>query len=226
MLYEQNIDTINSAVQARLDDLFEETNTPATVKEPEGNLTNYPLAELKSLVLSIDWEITEELLSDFLLQIDNLGILYKNDQIIMKFFKMLKALGKYIRARQSEAHPQAFNLLNSVFCGLEKMVTAQEMPDLDKQKLLSVELVKYKELQELISDSNRIKDKEAQKKASIIQNPKQLKNDWNIKSAKNFDQEMVLISSKQLNDAIEEIKNFVGSEINSLKEMLVSYQKI
>jgi hypothetical protein len=176
-------------------------------------------------VLSIDWEITEEVLSDFLIQIDNLGILYKDDQIIMKFLKMLRALGKYIKARQGEAHPNAFSLLDSVFLGLEKIVT-QDMLDLDKQKLFTAELGKYKELQGLISKSKRMKEKEAQYKASIIQNPKLLKNNWNINSARNLDQEMLSISSKQLNDAINEIKNYVHSEIENLKVMLDSYQKI
>ena len=226
MLDEQKNDIISSAVQERLDDLFEEDDTSASVRETDGDLTHYPLAELKSLVMSIDWEITEEVLSDFLIQIDNLGILYKDDQIIMKFFKMLKALGKYIKARQSDAHPNAFKLLESVFSRLEKMVNAQDMPDLDRQKLLTAELVKYKELQESISDSKRIKEKEAQNKSSIIQNQKLSKNNWNINSAGNLDQEMLSISSKQLTDAIDEIKKFVGSEINSLKEMLVSNQKI
>ena len=225
MLDEQKNDSISFAVQERLDDLFEENDTSASVKETDGELMHYPLAELKSLVLSIDWEITEEVLSDFLIQIDNLGILYKNDQIIMKFLKMLRALGKYIRAHQSEAHPNAFSLLDSVFCGLEKIGT-QGMLDLDKQKLFTAELRKYKELQGLISESKRIKEKEAQYKASMIHNPKQLSNNWNINSARNLDQEILSISSKQLNVALNEIKNFVHSEIENLKVMLVSYQKI
>ena len=225
MLDEQKNDSISFAVQERLDDLFEENDTSASVKETDGELMHYPLAELKSLVLSIDWEITEEVLSDFLIQIDNLGILYNYDQIIMKFLKMLRALGKYIRAHQSEAHPNAFSLLDSVFCGLEKIVT-QDMLDLDKQKLFTAELRKYKELQGQISQSKRIKEKEAQNQASMMQNPKLLKNNWNINSARNLDQEMLSISRKQLDDAIDEIKNYVHSEIENLKVMLVSYQKI
>ena len=225
MLDEQKNDRISFEVQERLNDLFEESDTSASVKEADGDLTHYPLAELKSLVLSIDWEITEEVLSDFLIQIDNLGILYKNDQIIMKFLKMLRALGKYIRAHQSQAHPNAFSLLDSVFCGLEKVVT-KDMLDLDKQKLITAKLRKYKELQGQISQSKRIKEKEAQYKASMIHNPKQISNNWNINSARNLDQEMLSISSKQLNDAINEIKIVIHSEIDKLKVMLDSYQKI
>jgi hypothetical protein len=108
---------------------------------------------------------------------------------------------------------------------LEKIVT-QDMSNLEKQKLFTTELGKYKELNGLISESKRIKEKEAQNKSSLIQNPKLLNNNWNINSARNLDQEMLSISSKQLNDAINEIKNYVRSEINNLKEILLSYQKI
>ena len=225
MFDEQKNDSISFAVQERLDDLFEENDTSASAKETDGELTHYPLAELKSLVLSIDWEITEGVLSDFLIQIDNLGILYKDDQIILKFLKMLRALGKYIKARQGEAHPNAFSLLDSVFSGLEKIGT-QDISNLDKQKLFKAELGKYKELHALINESKRIKEEEAQNKSSIIQNQKLSKNNWNINSARNLDQEMLSISSKQLNDAVDEIKKYVGYEINNLKEMLVSNQKI
>ena len=225
MLDEQKNESISFAVQERLDDLFEENDTSASVKETDEDLTHYPLAELKSLVLSIDWEITEEVLSDFLIQIDNLGILYKNDQIIMKLLKMLRALGKYIRAHQSQAHPNAFSLLDSVFCGLEKIVT-QDISNLDKQKFFKAELGKYKELQGLIYESKRIQEEEAKNKSSIIQNQKLSKNNWNINSARNLDQEMLSISSKQLNDAINEIKIVIHSEIDKLKVMLDSYQKI
>jgi len=226
MLNEQKNDSISLEIQKRPDDFFEETNPPKAIRKTEGNLTHCPLAELKSLVLSIDWEITEEVLSDFLIQIDSLGILYKNDQIILKFLKMLKSCGKYIMAHKSDAHPDAFNLLDSVFRKLERITITQDIPDLEKQKLLKSELGKYKELYELISESKRKKEKEAQKKVLMIQNKKKLENNWNINSAKNLDKEMILISKKQLNDAINEIKNYFHSEINNLMKMLVSHHKI
>ena len=99
---------------------------------------------------------------------DSLGILYKNEKVILKFLQILKVLGKYIKVGQSEAHPTAFKLLDSVFCGLEKIVITENMPDLDKQKLLQGELNKYKELRKLISESKSIKDKERQKEVSIL----------------------------------------------------------
>jgi len=199
MLDEQKNDTISSAIQARLDDLFEETNPPAAIPDPEGNATYYPLSELKSLVLSIDWEITEEVLSDFLIQTDNLGILYKNDKVILKFLQILKALGKYIKARQSQAHPNAFKLLDSVFCGLEKIVITKNMSDLDKER---------------------------QKEVSIFREPKLRQNNLIANTAESLDQKMVILSDKQLEDAINDIKHFIHSEIQGLTEKLVSNHNI
>jgi len=226
MLDEQKNDTISSAIQARLDDLFEETNPPAAIPDPEGNATYYPLSELKSLVLSIDWEITEEVLSDFLIQTDNLGILYKNDKVILKFLQILKALGKYIKARQSQAHPNAFKLLDSVFCGLEKIVITKNMSDLDKEKLFQGELTKYEELRKLISESKSIKDKERQKEVSIFREPKLRQNNLIANTAESLDQKMVILSDKQLEDAINDIKHFIHSEIQGLTEKLVSNHNI
>lgn len=221
MFGKQKNETINSAVQERLDYLFEKSDTPATIKEAGEDLTHYSLVKLKSLVLSIEWEITEKVLFDFFNQIDNLSVLYENDKIILKFLKMLEVLGKYLNAYQSNAHPHAFNLLYSVFCALEIIVTTQDMAGLDKQKLFTEELGKYKELQKLISESKRINVKGQQKKPSTFQVPKMMNNNLVVNSARNLDLGVVLISNKQLNDAINEIKNFVHSEFISLKEMLL-----
>lgn len=222
MIDERKNDSLSSAVQARLDDLFEETNTPTPILKPEENALDYQLNELKSLVLSIDWEITEEVLSDFLIHTDSLGILYKNDKVILKFLQILKVLGKYIKARQSEAHPTAFKLLDSVFCGLEKIVITKNMPDLDKQKLFQGELTKYKELRKLISESKSIKKKERQKEVSILGEPKIAQNNKIANTAESLGQKMIILSEKQLKDAINDIKHFIHIEIQGLKEQLGS----
>jgi hypothetical protein len=96
---------------------------------------------------------------------------------------------------------------------------------LDKQKLLNTELAKYKKLQRLIFESRGIKETEEQKEVSIIQNSKLLNDNWNINSAKNLEQKMILISGKKLNEAINEIKNYFHSEIKDLKKMIILYQK-
>ena len=148
--------------------------------------------------------------------------IYKNDKVIMKFLQILKVLGKYIKVGQSEAHPTAFKLLDSVFRGLEKIVITENMPDLDKQKLLQSELNKYKELRKLISESKSIKDKERQKEVSILGEPKIGQNNKITNTAESLGQKMIILSDKQLKGAINDIKHFIHSEIQGLKEKLGS----
>ena len=65
---------------------------------------DYPLAELKNLVLSIDWEITEEALAGLLVEIESLKNTYKNEKIILMFFQLLASLGQYIKTNRGNAH--------------------------------------------------------------------------------------------------------------------------
>ena len=94
------------------------------------------------------------------------------------------------------------------------------MPDLDKQKLLQGELNKYKELRKLISESKSIKDKERQKEVSILGEQKIAQNNKIANTAESLDQKMIVLSDKQLKDAINDIKHFIHIEIQGLKEKL------
>ena len=55
-----------------------------------------PVNNLKSIVLTIDWEISEEIITQFITEIDRLYAKFKNDEVLYKFvhrsFKILKNL--------------------------------------------------------------------------------------------------------------------------------------
>ena len=59
MVDPKNIDTLSSELETRLDDLFAENDIPMTEAQDKDPKDHYPLAELKNLILSIDWEITD-----------------------------------------------------------------------------------------------------------------------------------------------------------------------
>ena len=80
----------------------------ATLDEPDDERApdDYPLAELKNLVLSIDWEITDDALADFISQVNNLKVTYKNEKIVLMFLQLLGSLGVYIKTNRGNAHPK------------------------------------------------------------------------------------------------------------------------
>jgi len=129
------------------------TKKKTTEKNPtEKNPTEqYPLAELKNLILSIDWEITDEVLDNLLLQLKDLQSTYQHDKIATSFLQILNSLGSYIRTHRAKAHPKTFKILNSVFSSFDKVVLSKDMTGPAKKKILRAEMNRYKKLRTRIA---------------------------------------------------------------------------
>ncbi len=156
MVDPKDIDTLSSELENRLDDLFGE-NDIQLPDVPEKNLKeHYPLAELKNLILSIDWEITDEVLDNLIQQLKDLQLTYKHDKIVMKFLQILNSLGNYIKTHRAKAHPRTFKILNSVFASLDKVVLSKDMAEPAKKKILRAEMNRYKELRTQIAKSKTV----------------------------------------------------------------------
>jgi hypothetical protein len=150
---EDRKNTIDSQLQRRLDDLFREEDTPPPADEPGARelTAGYPLGELKNLILSIDWEITDDALSELLAQIRVLKTTFENDRIVVMFLQMLGSLGDYIKTYRAKAHPQTFRILNSIFARLDQVVVTDGMTESEKKRILRAELDKYNELRRIIA---------------------------------------------------------------------------
>ena len=130
----KDVDTLSTELENRLDDLFGDNNLAPSDAEENDIAAHYPLAELKNLILSIDWEITDEVLGKFLQQIKDLKLTYKHDKIVLTFLQILNSLGDYIKTNRAKSHPKTFKILNSVFSSLDKVVLSREMPETAKKR--------------------------------------------------------------------------------------------
>jgi len=219
-------------------EIFDLTEAAAEETDGERVTDDYPLAELKNLVLSIDWEITEEALTGLLSQIDSLKVTYKNEKIIFMFLQLLGSLGVYIKTNRGNAHPKTFKILNSAFSRLEEVVLSENMAESQKKKLLRTEMDKYKQLRSQVSKKKaanviRKKAMSAPKELeSLIKAPQQKKaaRPGPKVSGKAVMQSQLLEpgapqSLANLADAVEELKKFIHSELNALKQELRVLQK-
>ena len=220
------------------EEIFDLTDAAAEETDGERVPNDYPLAELKNLVLSIDWEITEEALTGLLSQIDSLKVIYKNEKIIFMFLQLLGSLGVYIKTNRGNAHPKTFKILNSAFSRLEEVVLSEDMAGSEKKKLLRTEMNKYKQLRDQVSKKKAAKviRKEAmsapKELESLIKAPQQKKaarpgSQVSGKAAmKNQPSDPSAPQSlANLADAVEELKKFIHSELNALKQELRVLQK-
>lgn len=194
---------LDSELESRLDELFRESEPPAASIAPKPAAAQ-PLEELKKTVLSIDWEITAEALASFQEQIRLLQTTYQRDKVISRFLLILGALGTYIQNSRSHVHPSTFTVLNSVFARLDEVVSTPAMPEARKRKLLLTEMAGYQQLREKIIQRRKPDRAPAAETGAAPRTPPVAGG----------------VTPEILAQAVHELKLFIRSELNRLKEEL------
>jgi hypothetical protein len=173
-------DALTEEVQSRLQDLFgEKEEAPASMEDEKISVPmeeeeapasgedsvapeDSPIRDLKSTILSIDWEISDELLNALIEEIEKLEDRYKNDKDLLLFLQLLGSVGKYIKKRKVNAHPGAIKVLNSVYNSLEQVLVSGSVTEAEKREKLLVQVEEFKKLKEQIAlkktDTPKTKD--------------------------------------------------------------------
>ncbi len=163
----------------RLDDFFEKDKASENPGEDKDyidpvDIENSIIKDLKSVILSLEWEITDQVMQKLGEEITNLEGQCKNDKIVVAFLQLLGSLGKYIRKKRADAHPDSIRLLHSVYENLEIALLSKKLTDTEKKKLLVSQVEQYKKLKEEIitaktsaPSQKRISDQPEEGKVSI-----------------------------------------------------------
>ena len=217
---------VDSELANRLDTLFDEDEGASL--GPSGETAD-PLEELKSLVMSIEWEITDDLMGRFVSQVESLKERYQEDRILVMFLQLLGSLGLYVKSNKAGAHPTAFRLLNSVYASFANAAKPGKISSSEKKKLLYIELNKYKELKEQIGLSRDAATKEpplGQERSPESSGPKV--DERNAQQASPTPPTIqpsaapqTYITPQQFDEAITSIKQFIQNEFKRLREALV-----
>ena len=235
MAHQNDEDTLSEELESRLDDLFGEDDKFSQGPVTEESTQDYPLSELKNLVLSIDWEITDEVLQKFIGQIKELKTTYKDDKINLTFLQILGSLGEYIKANRGKAHPKTFKILNSVFSQFDEVVLNEDMQEIEKKKILRAEMNKYKVLREQISQDKaskkkkkpaqaaepaKLKKKAASPQLEVASTPMAEKATSKPAQAVQHPAADDNAFAEQIAHAVEDIKRFIQAELKMLREEL------
>jgi len=169
---------LNEEVSSRLDELFggggddeapmpdaSDMSAKESSKEEATNIEGpraqaksgeaTPIDNLKALVFSIDWEITDKTMDEFLQEVRHLKVKYQDDRIYLLFLKLHESLGKYIKARKARAHPDAIKLVTSVYKKFQKALLSPELSEAEKKKIIAGEVKKYKRFKQRILSQER-----------------------------------------------------------------------
>lgn len=219
-------------VESRLDELFtEEENIMGDSADESDSSSQNKLRDLEAVILSIDWEINDDILTCLLDQINALKEEYKNDRLKLLFLQLLETLGKYIKINKVNAHPNSIKLLTSVFQSFEKVVDDSTMPNSKQKEILQTEVKRFKELKEQIS--NKRTQYEASEKRKMP--PKQKKSELNHKLEAELESveplEHTAFADKNFRESeefvavLEEIKTVIQTEFKALRTELRQWRK-
>ena len=147
---DKNDGTVTDEVQSRLDDLFGEGGKASVSIEDSAVPEDFPLSNLKAIVLSVDWEIDDEVMDRFVEEIGKLETVYNYDKTLLSFFRLLGSVGKYIKTRKADAHPDSIKLLNSAYNSLEKVLLSKDITPAEKKQILLLQVTEFKKLKEQI----------------------------------------------------------------------------
>ena len=133
-----------------------ELSSPATDESNEivgsdSNIEGMPLANLKAIILSIDWEINNEIMDNLIEQTEILKKTYKDDKIVQLFLELLGSAGKYMKVEKAGADPEVIKVLNALYASLEIITLTKEITEKERKKTFLIEAKKFKKLQRKLS---------------------------------------------------------------------------
>ncbi len=147
----KNDGTVTGEVESRLEDLFGESGKAPVFMEDKGVPEESPLRSLKAIVLSVDWEIDDEVMGRLLEEIGRLEDTYKDDKTLLLLFRLFGSVAAYIKTRKGNAHPDAMKLLNSAYNSLEKALLSKDITQAEKKQILVAQVKEFKKLKEQIA---------------------------------------------------------------------------
>ena len=195
----QKKDYLVNDIENQLDDFFGEApSESATAKSLSS------LEKLKSVVLSIDWEITETGLTDLINETDVLLPRYENDRFLHTLLRMLRAVGRYIRQHKAQAHPDAIKRVMSVFASIERLSLDSKMPQDQKKVFVAKEIAAFKNLKQQV---------EIQRAPKTVPPPNKTSDLHEYVQRQKFEQ------------AMNEVEQRLNSQVTYLKQQLEKLQK-
>ncbi len=108
------------------------------------------LEKLKSAILNIDWEISDDNIGILDQEIAALRPVWQGQKVHMIYLQIMGALSQYIASTREQATPAAFPMLRNVFDSLEDMVVNPSDEDQQTEKAM-VHVDAYNELKKSVS---------------------------------------------------------------------------
>ncbi|HFQ89612.1 MAG TPA: hypothetical protein ENK27_05990, partial [Desulfobulbus sp.] len=126
-----------------------------------------PLTRLKSIILSLDWEITDEILQELADELAELQKVWEGDKVARVYLQGLGKIGRYLRSEGAYAHPNAIKLLLTFYYNFEKIISSPDITGDTIAALLKSDVRKFKILQYQISQTAPAPEGDEESEAAV-----------------------------------------------------------
>ena len=142
------------AVEKRLDEIFGEDMKRTETKEAKLKLVKPPsFASLRIIIMSLEWEVTDDRLKDLMQELSRLQKAYNKDHLLQKLLKLLFQLGLYVRDYQSDTPSHIFKMLIQAYNSLTKIASGK-YSNHQKVKIVNNEIKRYLLLKSYLKRKN------------------------------------------------------------------------
>jgi len=152
-MHSKHVVTRGSEIEKQLDDLLGH-DSPTVLSPGNSEMESSsvsPLTSLKSIVLSMEWEINDPILKEFIQELNRLKAVFKQDKIVVKSLQLLEALGKYILQKKALTHPDSIKLLQSIYRDLEILLLSKGISETVRRNILVDEVAQFMKLKEKLA---------------------------------------------------------------------------
>jgi hypothetical protein len=204
-------------VEKRLDEIFADD-----LKKHNPQISTFKhfekpsLANLKSTIMSLEWEVTDNNLYDLIQEIRRLQKAYDKEDQLQKLFRLLFYLGRHIKIHKSDTHPYIFKLLFRFYNSSAKIASGK-YSNHEKDKIVNDEIKHYLSLKSYLKRENKNIFRRSLKKANTLEKNLLSSIDSIDKQKPYPSEDNIKISYKNLDNDLRELKKFIFLEIKKLR---------
>ncbi|MCX5882927.1 MAG: hypothetical protein NTU74_14335 [Deltaproteobacteria bacterium] len=217
----------DSDIEKHLDDFFGPDNPTglSAVDSKMESPSESPLTSLKSIVLSMDWEITDPILKEFNQELKRLNAVFQQDGIVMKSLQILEAIGKYIQKNKSRTHPDSIRLLQSIYRDLEILLLSKGISETVRRNILIDEVAQFMKLKKKLAVPFKPTTGYLAGETEIATTSPGSPSSEPAPQAKIVSDSERVSSLEAVLHALEEIKNYIHTEFSTLRAELKLLRK-
>jgi hypothetical protein len=208
---------LTMGVEKKLDEIFADDLKKHNPKISKFQYFEKPsLANLKSAIMSLEWEVTDDNLNDLIQEIRRLQKSYVKDDHLQKLFRLLFHLGRYIKIHKGDTHPYIFKLLFRFYNSSAK-ITSGKYSNHENTKIVNDEIKHYLSLKSYLKRENKNIFRRSLKKANTLEKNLLSSIDSIDKQKPYPSEDTTKISYKNLDNDLRELKKFIYLEIKKLR---------